>query len=226
MEIVKIEIPDKNKENFIKLYMTIYINILRYIAIPLYLIYGIILVINRNSKLIILNSHLVTNIGILLILFPISLALEETFHAAILIIQGRKEEVKALMFNVISIRKIRVLGIGVSVYFKGKFNNNDILYISLAGPVMSLVIGILSIIIVIIILLFLNVNVVYFYNYIKILIIGFLFLPMFSLIPVEILGITTDGYKVLKMIKKFNISINNISKCILNIIVNSFIYMR
>ncbi|SHH20910.1 hypothetical protein SAMN02745135_00067 [Caloranaerobacter azorensis DSM 13643] len=225
MEIVKIEIPDKNKENFIKLYMTIYVNIIRYIAIPLYLIYGIILIINKNSKLIILNPHLVTNIGILLILFPISLALEETFHAAILIIQGRKEEVKALVFNVISIKKIVVLGIGVSVYFKGKFSNNDILYISLAGPVMSLVIGILNIIIAIIILLFLNINAVYFYSYIKILIIGFLFLPIFSLIPITFFGITTDGYKVLKMIKKFNISINNINRCILNIIINSFMYM-
>ncbi|QAA30383.1 hypothetical protein [Clostridium manihotivorum] len=202
-----VDIPQGKKENFFSLLVYIMLQVFINLIMPIASVIIIILCLNKG----IFKPNMVINIAIFMFLIFMSIVIEETFHASILIIQGRGDQVKSLQFDTVKLKKVRIC-IGVSVYFNGKFNNNDILYISLAGPIMSLFWGVISIFFTIIFFIAFK-HTIYIRSVLR-LIFGFLIVPFFSLMPLNKYFITTDGYKVYMLIRKFNISLKNVLKVI------------
>lgn len=202
-----IDIPSNKKDNFFVLYIYILQKVFKYLIVPLLVLITLVLCIHKH----LLKMTNIPNIFICIFLILLSITLEETFHASMLIIQGRGNQVKSLRFDAIQFKKIKIC-IGVSVYFNGEFTSNDILYISLAGPIMSLLFGlILFLIISVLIVIFVHkIQLTYFF----ILFLGLLMVGMFSLVPFNKFFIKTDGYKVYELIKKYKIKPKNILKTI------------
>ena len=220
MEIYMVNINDDYKENFLKLFLFVFYNINKYIFSRFYLLLLLVWTIFNFSNLMMLL------IFALFVFLSFSLSLEEVFHAAILIIQGRKDEVNSLCFNILKIRKVKIIAIGVTMYFKGKITENDILYISLCGPLISLVVGIMAS------LIFVLVEIIMYNSFnsllylCRIVLLGFLFLPVTSFVPLNI-GITeTDGYKILKIKRKFKIKNRSLLRASYNSLRYSISYIR
>ncbi len=152
-------------------------------------------------------------------IFSISLAYEEAAHSGIFIIQGRKDEVVSLCFNMVVIKNIKIIGIGVTVYFKGKITDNDILHTSLAGPISSLLMGIISSFVICISSMILKtIGYTCLLENISLVIIGFLCLPLSSLVPIKIGFIETDGYKIVKLKGKYKLSNKVLAKAAYDLI--------
>lgn len=227
MEIFNIKIKDEYKNNFFKLFLFIFLNINKYTFLPVYCVLLFALVIlNLFKALSISPASLITALP-LIIIFSLSLTIEETFHAAILIIQGRPQEVNSICFNMLKLRNFRIIGIGVSVYFKGSLTENDILHISLAGSIMSLIAGIIFIIafyLINILLYVFGYDTLLFLN--KIVIGGFLLLPVSSLIPFSISSLKSDGYKILQIKQNRHLTNKVLIKAISGVIRYSISYIK
>lgn len=207
-----VEIPNKKKYNFFKLYIFILGQIFKYLMMPLMIFIFLILILSKKIN----NFKLVLCLGMICVLTMVAIAFEETFHAAILIIQGRIDEVNSLQFDKVGIKKAKVC-VGVSVFFKGKFTQNDVIYISLAGPIMSLLCS--SIIFILYMILSILITKTIDIKLIGAIAFGLFIVPIFSLLPVNKYFIVTDGYKVWQLIKKYKISLMNVFK-IIKIIIN------
>jgi hypothetical protein len=227
VEIFNIKIKDEYKNNFFKLFLFIFLNINKYTFLPVYCVLLFALVIlNLFKALSISPASLITALP-LIIIFSLSLTIEETFHAAILIIQGRPQEVNSICFNMLKLRNFRIIGIGVSVYFKGSLTENDILHISLAGSIMSLIAGIIFIIafyLINILLYVFGYDTLLFLN--KIVIGGFLLLPVSSLIPFSISSLKSDGYKILQIKQNRHLTNKVLIKAISGVIRYSISYIK
>jgi hypothetical protein len=196
-------LKDEIKENFFKLFIYIFKKVTLHIFFKPYILLIALLLIIKNN-LIIFPINIVQIIGVLvcLVLFSLSVTLEEAFHAGAHIIQGRKQEVSDLVITVAYYKKLPLNGFGVSVFFNGRLTQNDLLFIMISGPVCSLITGFS----IWIFFLFINFFVQISSYFIIIALIGFALLPVCSLLPINNRIVTSDGYKILGLKKKYSIS--------------------
>lgn len=131
----------------------------------------------------------------------IILAIEETFHIVMLIVLDKKNTIKSLDITSVTLGKIKLFG-GVCVRYVGRFSKSEILYISLAGPLMSLL--------VICLLLFVGVLFLFIFkleieNVLLVLAICTVS-PILSLFPIKYGGFESDGFKIRRICKESAIS--------------------
>jgi hypothetical protein len=86
-----------------------------------------------NFRFLAGESKLLPLATFFLLLFSVSVCFEELFHIAMIVIQGRKEEVSAIGINMMYCGAIPLIGLGISVVFKGNITSNDTLYIKMGG---------------------------------------------------------------------------------------------
>jgi hypothetical protein len=221
IKFTNIPIDDSIKEDFFRLFWFMFYNINKYIFVKIYIFLILFKFIVKISNFN-LSTDKFCSIFLIFILFSISTSLEETFHAALIIIQGRKREVESLVINTVQIKKIKVIGIGVSVYFSGEFTQNDILYITMSGPICSLIWGL-----ILWIILFLPISIVGVgLQYHLISLLGIIFLPLCSLIPFKNSFVTSDGYKIYVFIKKYEISMVKCKLIISELFQFSYSYLK
>lgn len=143
----------------------------------------------------------------------ILLSIEETYHIIMLIILEKKDTLDCLDVTCTRIGLIKLLG-GACVRYKGKFKKSDLLYISIAGPIMPLLI-------MVILLIAINIIQMVFFINMKIIItiIGICtFTPIVSFVPISFNGFESDGYKIFKICKESKITVSQMIQ-ILNYVV-------
>jgi len=200
-------IPQQCKTSFILLFGFIYSKIVRYIfKLPiLFLLTVSISYLIFDNQLL---KSLVLKLVIVLLIFPISIALEETFHAAVLISSGREEEVRDLFVALVSINGFELFATSVAVHFVGRFSPTDIIRLSFGGPGMALVLGvILSVLCVLIVNLLAVVHAIYMH----IIIFSFIVSPLISLLPINA-RFESDGLKIFNFKKQLKLSFLELAK--------------
>lgn len=132
----------------------------------------------------------------------ILLSIEETCHIIMLIILGKKDTLDCLDVTCIKIGLIKLLG-GVCVRYKGKFKKSDLLYISIAGPIIPLLIMVILLIVINITQMLFLINIKVVIEIIEIC----AFTPILSFVPISFNGFESDGYKIFKICKENKITV-------------------
>lgn len=121
------------------------------------------------------------------------LVLEETFHIWMLVVLEKQDTIKCLQIRGFKIGFLMIIG-RLCVRYQGKFTKSELVYVSLAGPLMSLFFSLLLIFGAGLIYLFFDLNTLN-----VIFVIGMCSLsPILSLIPINHNGFESDGYKIAK----------------------------
>lgn len=140
-------------------------------------------------------------------------ALEETYHALMLCVLGKKKTIQYFEITIIEVGNVKILG-GASIVYSGMFKKSDLLYISLAGPLMPLLFMIgLNILLI-------AINLVYSLKLGR-YIIGtmiLLFIPLISLIPICSKGYESDGYKIKTILQSAKPSLSQMKKIFIFVI--------
>lgn len=101
------------------------------------LLINIVLAIYLNGKIFVPVTFYFVGITIL---FPMTGALEEFFHAVTCIARGKKDTIKNLLIGYYEKKGINISLLFAAVNYLGKFSQIDKLYLSAGGPVVTFVI--------------------------------------------------------------------------------------
>lgn len=173
-----------------KIYLIHFKAFLNRIVLFLLFIVGTIIYIYDESLLL---SRLLIILLFFLFAFPMAIALEEYFHLIMCISRGKKNTANNLVVGYYYKNNKQIFPLYVAVDYFGKFNLIDMFYISLGGPLAT------------ILLLLILAACILFFNFNLAVITGLLiFIPMIALIPIT-KPIQSDGYNVKNAIEKLKI---------------------
>lgn len=123
-------------------------------------------------------------------------SIEETYHIGMLIHLNKKSTIRYLDVTCVKLGHFSLLG-GASVCYTGKFSKSDLYYISLAGPVMSLLYLLCILVISVLVDLGLSLKLGVIDK--TILLSGIA--PIMSFIPINFNNYISDGYRIGNFIK-------------------------
>lgn len=129
------------------------------------------------------------------------IALEETYHIAMITLLGKQSSISHIEITKIKVGLATFIG-GASVCYKGMFKKSDIFYISLAGPIMPLFYIFVFIIFFVLISFFANINILFVLKILVYLTIA----PLSAFIPLKTDNYCSDGYQIKTFIQKNKIS--------------------
>ncbi len=144
-------------------------------------------------------------IPILFIAFYLVIALEETYHIAMIFYLGKQEFISHIDITKVKIGFISFIG-GVCVCYKGLFKRSEIFYISIAGPIMPVFYLIILELILLIIEMLTPIDTTIL---IRILLYSSI-APLSALIPISRRNYLSDGYRILLYIRRNDVSCKNV----------------
>lgn len=153
------------------------------------LLINIVLAIYLNSKIFVPVAFYFVGITIL---FPISGALEEFFHAITCIARGKREAIKNLLIGYYEKKGINIAFLFAAVDYFGKFSQIDKLYLSAGGPVVTFVITFTLFITALITQANIHVTLILLLN---------ACIPLTGLLPGKTI-MKSDGYNIIESAKK------------------------
>lgn len=175
----------------------------------------IIVLIMFEISVAIFSHHLMLWVPFICFLIYFLVAIEETYHILMIISLNKKDTITHIDVTKVKIGFVSFIG-GVCVCYQGLFKKSDLFYVSLAGPIMSLIYLFLLLIILIVFQLFVPFDIS---RFIKVLICSSC-APLSALIPIKTKGYISDGYRIATFICMYNISISKLFSAILYTIKN------
>lgn len=161
----------------------------------------ILLILNIILAGILKNNFFVNSLYcfiFILIIFPITIALEEFFHASTAIARGKKDTINSFVIGYYERKNKNIFPAYFAISYFGNFNIIDKLYISAAGPVSTIYVLIISMIFS---------NFISTSRIVKIAMLINLVIPFVGLIPSRFV-VQSDGYSIVEAIKKLNMPWN------------------
>ena len=167
---------------------------------------GTILVIAFLEFLYIQLSHtIIFFLPLLIIAVYLLIALEETYHIAMIFYLGKQDSISHIDITKVKIGFISFIG-GVCVCYKGMFKKSDIFYISIAGPIMPVFYLIIFELILLIIKMITPIDTTILFRILLYSSIA----PLSAFIPISRQNYLSDGYQIILFIRKNKVSSKNV----------------